>query len=237
MSRTIVIGLTGLAGAGKDTVADTLVTHAGFSKIAFADALRDEVLEAFERSDRALWTRRETKEEPTERLALGWCTNMEFVQAVNAAVFGGNMPLGELDEPRSPRQILQWWGTEYRRAQFDGYWVSLLSNRVRTLQGQGQPHIVVTDCRFANEAACVRALGGQIWQVFRPGLAAVEGGHASQTSGDALKPERFVVNNGTVPELAHQVLRQLVKAHGGVVLPLHWPTQAATTTEGRGHEA
>ena len=38
--RTHIIGLTGFAGAGKDTVADLLVAHARFRKLAFADALR-----------------------------------------------------------------------------------------------------------------------------------------------------------------------------------------------------
>lgn len=220
--KPILIGLTGLAGSGKDTVADVLVTHAGFTKMAFADALRAEVLSAFCRATPALLANRDTKELPTDILALGWCTNLEFVQAVNAAVYGGAMPLEALDEPRSPRQIMQWWGTEYRRAQFDGYWVHMACNRIRTLLGQEQRRIVLTDCRFDNEAAALRSMGGELWQVFRPGLRPVEGGHASQTSGDSLKPEAFVVNSSTVVELAHAVLRMMTKRHGGAVLPLHF---------------
>lgn len=221
MSTSIIIGLTGLAGAGKDTVADALVTHAGFRKLAFADALRLEVLQAFERADAALLADRTTKEAPTERLALGWCTNLEFVQAVQAAVYGGSMPLAALDEPRSPRQIMQWWGTEYRRAQDQSYWVCLLCNRIRTLQGQGARRFVIPDARFANEAQALRDMGGEIWQVFRPGLRPTEGGHASQSAGDGLKPERFIVNSGAIADTISQVLRQLVKRHGGAVLPIH----------------
>ena len=218
MSRTILIGLTGLAGAGKDTVADALVEHAGFTKVAFADELRQEVLHAFERADLQLLTDRATKETPSDRLALGWCTDLEFVRAVNASQYGGAMPLEALDVPRSPRQILQWWGTEYRRAQDEEYWVALLNNRIRTLQGQGQPHIVVTDCRFPNEAKALRSMGGEVWQVFRPGLRPVELGHASQASGDALQPERFIVNSSTIAELRRQTLSLLVKRHGGVMV-------------------
>lgn len=215
---TILIGLTGLAGAGKDTVADALVEQAGFVKLAWADELRQEVLQAFERANLHLLTERATKEEPTQCLALGWCTNLEFVQAVNAAHYGGAMPLEALDEPRSPRQILQWWGTEYRRAQDDQYWIALGCNRIRTLQGQGQQRIVVTDCRFPNEAQALRSMGGELWQVFRPGLRPVELGHASQASGDALQPERFIVNSTSIADLRRQTLNLLQKRFGGVVV-------------------
>ena len=36
-----LIGLTGKAGSGKDTVADGLVKSNGYRKIAFADVLKD----------------------------------------------------------------------------------------------------------------------------------------------------------------------------------------------------
>ena len=42
-----LLGLMGLAGAGKDTVADILVTLAPMDRRAFADALRIEISEAF----------------------------------------------------------------------------------------------------------------------------------------------------------------------------------------------
>lgn len=222
--RPIVIGLTGLAGAGKDTVADALVERAGFVKLAFADALREEIEEAYEleRGD-ALLRDRTTKEAPTERLALRWCTDMHFVRAVYAAAAarGTPMTMEAMDDPRSPRQILQWWGTEYRREMEPDYWTAVLSTRIATSIGQGQWRLVVTDCRFANEAAMLRRAGGELWQVFRPGLRPVEGGHVSQATGDALKPEHFIVNSGSIEGLGLQVLRLLVKRHGGAGLPIH----------------
>lgn len=41
---TSVIGLTGFAGSGKDTVADILVEEHGYVKLAFADPLREMLL-------------------------------------------------------------------------------------------------------------------------------------------------------------------------------------------------
>lgn len=225
----ITIALSGLAGTGKDTVADALVTHAGFTKLAFADALRREVAHAFELGDQyGILSARATKELPHERLALGWCTDLEFVRAVNAAAFAGAMPLGELDAPRSPRQIMQWWGTEYRRSQQPNYWSTKVAMHILALrEGGAGERVVITDCRFTNEAAAVRAIGGEVWQVFRPGIDIVEGNHASQNDGSNLGAHSVLVNHASVPELVRQTLRLLTKRFGGEVLPIHIQEPAA----------
>lgn len=46
-SRKVVIGLSGQAGAGKDTVADYLVQSWGFSKVSFAGPLKDAISSMF----------------------------------------------------------------------------------------------------------------------------------------------------------------------------------------------
>ena len=43
-----LVGLTGLAGSGKDTVANIMATHFGYRKFAFADPLYLEIADAFE---------------------------------------------------------------------------------------------------------------------------------------------------------------------------------------------
>lgn len=228
----IIIALTGLAGAGKDTVADTLVTHAGFTKMAFADALRTEVAEAFGLGDRyGILSDRATKEQPHNLLALVRCVHsadgIDFVRQLGAEAAS----LGDPDPdytawmlaPHSPRQILQCWGTEYRRAQDPDYWTKQARERIEQLmiegERQGYTRIVITDCRFDNEAATVRALGGTLWQVVRPGLQSVEGGHASQTDGARLQPDVTLLNGSTVVGLMHTALRALQAEHGGAVLP------------------
>ena len=227
MSGPILIALTGLAGAGKDTVADTLVTHAGFTKLAFADALRGEVAHAFGLGDRyGILSDRATKEVPTARLAFANCENERFVMCLGEPLAEDN-PDWHLPDfmfaPRSPRQILQWWGTEFRRAQDPDYWARQTRLRIEQLmvagERDGYTRIVVTDCRFDNEAATVRALGGTVWQVVRPDLHSVEGGHASQTDGTRLLPDVTLLNGSTVVGLMHTTLRALQARHGGAVLP------------------
>ena len=43
----MIIGICGLIGSGKGTVADILVDHFGYTKISFADKLKDGVATVF----------------------------------------------------------------------------------------------------------------------------------------------------------------------------------------------
>jgi adenylate kinase family enzyme len=57
LSSMILIGLTGVKGAGKDTLADFLVDQYGFHKMAFADPLREACKVIFLLSDEQLHDR------------------------------------------------------------------------------------------------------------------------------------------------------------------------------------
>lgn len=212
-----IIALTGFAGTGKDTVADILVTHCGFRKLAFADALRGEVANAYGVTLQLL-SDRDTKELPTPALALSRAP-FEFRSAVSYAL-GAAWANGEADHipdvdawlaaARSPRQIIQWWGTEYRRAQDPDYWVRAMRKRLtHCINVQRETRFVLTDTRFDNEALMVGSLGGELWQVTRPGVDASttpEGTHSSATSGASLAPDTTISNAGTVHDLRNLVL-------------------------------
>lgn len=187
-----LIALCGLHGAGKDTVADALPAR----KLAFADVLYREVAEAFDFMVPDLKCR-ETKEVALRSLRLTRCWYDGFLE------FNGSE---DWEAPRSPRQILQWWG-DYRRAQDPDYFVRRTREAVEFAGYQGQP-VVLTDCRFPNEAAMVRQLGGQIWQVVRPGHNPQCNGHASENDGSAFKPDVVIINNGTLDELRATALQE-----------------------------
>ena len=214
MHHPQIIGLTGPAGCGKDTVADLLVAYAGFAKLAFADPLRAEVATAFDLDAEHL-QRRETKEHPLSALALRRCRNDGFIDRIITvrSLHGQTI---DLDAPQSPRQIMQWWGTEYRRHQHQNYWVRKTEDRVRALLSErwGVQNVVITDVRFADEAELVRSLGGVIWRIERPGVGLAPGAHVSETTGAEFLPSRVIDNGGSFAQLRERVLGAL--AVGGL---------------------
>lgn len=93
--------------------------------------------------------------------------------------------------PDSVRRLLQWWGTEYRRAENKNYWVNLAEGAaVRTASQGGTP--VFTDVRFPNEAEMIRDNGGIIVRVTAPlltrerRLGTLPPEHASEVEMDAI---------------------------------------------------
>lgn len=184
-----LIALCGAAGAGKDTVADMLPAR----KLAFADTLYAEVAAAWGVEVESLKSR-ETKELQQRRLSIMECADDGFAE------FKFREPWSE---PRSPRQILQWWG-DYRRAQDRKYFVDATTLAIVDCLDD----VVITDVRFPNEAAMVRQLGGQIWQIHRPGYEAGGTGHASHTDGSEFGPDLVVTNGGSLEDLRATVLAE-----------------------------
>ncbi len=202
---TTVIALTGPAGSGKDSVADVLCRYAHFARLAFADALKAEAADAFGARVDPLFTDRDSKEQPTPALALHRCGSFGFIGAVALATHA-KVDSAWLAEPRSPRQILQWWGTEFRRRREERYWVHQLVQRIGGLKEAGHHRIVVTDCRFPNELQALRMAGAKLWRVQRAGLADVEGAHISATALAREPADALLDNNGTLDTLRDRVL-------------------------------
>lgn len=75
----------------------------------------------------------------------------------------------KMTAPNSPfgkhSQLLQWWGTEYRRNNYGyDYWVNKVIEQIK----KENPDIaLITDTRFVNEADAVKKLGGYTVNVTR----------------------------------------------------------------------
>lgn len=213
-----IIGLTGLAGCGKDTVALILKAHVRFNHLAFADPLRSEICSAYGLPS-SLFTNRDTKELPSPQLALVNCSNYEFVGLMlkQAATAEDLCNLSEfLEAPRSPRQLMRWWGTEYRReTTHQNYWTRHMIARVKGFQDGHELRQVISDVRFPNEAEAIRAMGGKIWQIQRPGMKR-DRAHVSETDGSEFAPDLLIENRGDLEFLRYVVLSAWLMREAGI---------------------
>lgn len=220
---TLILGLAGHAGAGKDTVALYLEQRYGFTIFAFSDALYREVTEAFGLESEDLLRDRDTKEEPTELLALKNCKDEGFVLRLFKLVAGtaahlrmgtdpdlGAVPIIGLDTYLSPRQILQWFGTEYRRAQDPDYWVKKTAEWLAAVPKlfaypEMAPQLFVnTTVRFPNERQWIHDMGGNTWHVFRRAAKPVAL-HVSENPLEIWPGERELYNNHTIERLHYGI--------------------------------
>ena len=103
------------------------------------------------------------------------------------------------------RTILQKVGTDAMRNGFDkDVWVKILQIRIRRMLDEGRK-VVITDCRFDNEAQMVEDMGGLVVEVVRDSqsrnLSSVEQQHASEEPVSRRYVAFTVDNNGEVSRL------------------------------------
>lgn len=188
-----VIGITGKAGSGKDTVANHLVEQYGFRLYRFAAALKQICRPAFQLEDRDDLAFKET---PDPR----WVS-----------------PLGKA---RTPREIWQIIGSEGFRAVDPDYWVKRLvkdltedDQCLRSL-ATAEPPIahhkglyVISDLRFANEAAALRLhFDAEIWRVWKEGGTGTDhGDHVSELGVKDIGADYDLgARHGRIPYLLEQ---------------------------------
>lgn len=139
----MLIGLTGYKQAGKDSTADVLVKHFGFTKLAFADALREIALAA-----------------------------NPFIEVNEHMVYERYDALldeygyEECKYFKDFRGFLQRLGTEgIRKSLGPEVWVNAVANK---MADDPDRNYVITDCRFPNEANWIKERG-QLWRITRVG--------------------------------------------------------------------
>lgn len=174
----MIIGLAGEKESGKDTIGAYLIKTHGFERKAFADPLKKSVAALFSIPFSDV---DKLKADSKIRVAIGYEDSFNhIVPAYTVLTF---------------REILERKGTEGGRDIFGtDFWVDQTLPVTGYYPGRA---IVVTDCRFNNEAARIKELGGFVVRVIRPG--ADGGGHASNTID--FECDYTIYNNSTLEEL------------------------------------
>jgi hypothetical protein len=193
MSKKLIVALSGVAGAGKDTVGNILVTKHGFTRVSFADVLKEEVSNVFS-LPLHFFHDRSTKDTPL----LEWpiLSNRLTKAALGDAI---------LNEHRhyTPRLLCIYYASVMRGFSED-IWIAKASRQMDKLPG----NVVITDLRFLNEADWVRRQFGKVIRIERGDVIHTLQ-HESETQLNGLNFDHTISNSGTVGELDVKVSEML----------------------------
>ena len=188
----MIVGVVGLAGAGKDTFAEVLVEEYGYKRVSFADKMREALL--------AL--------DPIVHLDYSDVWAGEPVR-LSAAVTMHGWDRAKRDIPEV-RQLLQRMGTEVGRDLFGlDFWV----DQALCCVGPADK-VVVTDVRFDNEADAIRKRHGLLVRINRPGIEPLPGGHASEALAGRAAFQGIEVPNTEGIDRLHTHARAVMAVHG-----------------------
>jgi len=149
--RVRILGLSGWARSGKDSVAQYLVDKAEYVKMSFAQPMKDALVTL----DPSIDVHGQRMSLRTAVRMMGW----DYLKSASTEI----------------RPLLQRFGTEVGREMFgEDFWVEYAMKHI-----PDGSKVVFADVRFPNEANFIRKLGGQIWRVERDGYGPAND-HASE---------------------------------------------------------
>jgi hypothetical protein len=168
----MILGLSGYARSGKDTIAEYLVEKYGFVRMGFADPMR----EAIARLD------------PWIDFA---GLRIPLSEALRITDWDGLK-----EESNEIRPLLQRMGTEVGREMFgEDIWVNYLISKAHQ-----HDRVVVSDVRFENEARAIHRSFGSVWRIDRPGVEAAND-HVSEHDLDEFPFDIYITNAHTKEHL------------------------------------
>lgn len=181
----MIIGITGYARSGKDTLAQSLKLRHGFQRIAFADKLKE--------------------------LALGTDPIIYWDELCDIPVHLSTLVAGlGWDRAKAHlevRQYLQRLGDHCRSTFGEDVWIRATLPKLHALQDAGH-HIVYTDVRYPNEADFIRSKGGLIIKVVRPGVQPVNN-HVTEKNVDLIREDMLLCNDSSKTALGRSASEHL----------------------------
>ena len=186
MKQIKIIGLSGAAGSGKDTVGLILERRFGFQRKSYSDLIRKEVCEAILRKNPPV-------DLPDELLRVFMATKPRMVF--------------QKPYPDGLRKLTQWWGA-WRREQNPEHFIDALA-----CSTDWSRDTVLTSIRYPNEHDFIKRSGGEEWRVIgRGGLNGSTAEHPTERFD--WQADREIDNSGTLAQLAFLVERTYLEARG-----------------------
>ncbi|QDP62326.1 MAG: putative deoxynucleotide monophosphate kinase [Prokaryotic dsDNA virus sp.] len=218
----MLLGFSGFAGSGKNTVADIVSQELGNCvQVAFAAPLRELLgmcLGLTEEEVQSTYKEEVKVMEVMEAFTYcsadfyhGWldfCGKYSLEMSLNEKCMKAQAlewMWSDLGEPITVRKLLQVLGTDFVRDLVDpNMWVYLTMNKVHDLLTRGK-NVLITDVRFPNEAQTITYLGGQVIQIDRPSLVTKDQ-HKSEEPLPKELIDFVIVNDKGLKELKGKVL-------------------------------
>lgn len=183
MSKTVLIGICGQMGTGKDTIADRMVSCNGYTKLSIASPMKDFAAKVFNFSNDQLYgcsdkrnkidsrCNKEAYWEDVDRSFYieyrNFC-KMMYPQDPSKARFELDVWYDDLKKTHhktlTPRVVLQSLGTEWGQSLTKTLWVDHILNYVEKHPNQ---KFVISDVRFVHECMRVTEFGGKLIRLER----------------------------------------------------------------------
>jgi hypothetical protein len=213
----MILGLAGKAGAGKDSAALVLSHNYDFKQIAFADNLKTMCKWVFQITQKQCYdqsvkekkfaTPIELSPEHIERI-LDYAYRINGFEVTTQQRYMMYKYVGNLTTLRTPRELLQFVGTELLREIIDeDYHVKVVKNKIDQDEDTCSTY-VITDARFENERSKIKEWGGYTAIVDRESDKGAVGlaGHASENNMGSFDDYDFVINNnGSLDDLPKEI--------------------------------
>lgn len=173
-----IIGFTGKAGSGKDTCADMITRSSQFDF---------DVCTAFAK--------------PIKDAA------RELFMLTRDQLHGSLKEVVDERWGASPRQIMQWLGTDMLRKHFgDDFFLKHMKMRIEHAKNANVAMFLITDVRFDNEAEMVRDMGGKVVRIARPGVKPVNA-HVSENGIQNRLVDFTIQNDSNLDALRDKLFR------------------------------
>ena len=195
----MIIGLTGLKGSGKTTVAKYLELKYNFTEYALADPLK-KIAAIFGFTEEELYGTQEDKARINPGLGI---SAREFLQKFGTEICRDRLP-----------QVLP----ELKLGQYNIIWIKLMEDFIRknVVNNDKKLNIVVSDIRFFDESLSLRNFDKSIIiEISRPhrsGRFDVFEMHSSEVSIKDIPYDYQVVNNDTIDNL-YKKIDQIIVHH------------------------